>query len=139
MTQSSVLGLPRGFLDLSGADAAGADIDPLHRGTDLHANALKIRQPATAGNVVGVADPVTENRCLPADFTHLGHGNSSNNAKGVDCNDRPVFVQPEGPSGRPNARIRFTYLFPVELTPQIKRCNFASPFNLWKPLEPSEK
>ena len=57
--------LPRGFLDLAGADAAGADVHPLHRRADHHADALQIRQPAAAGDVVGVADPVTEHGALP--------------------------------------------------------------------------
>src|SRR6185503_16283838 len=37
---------------------------------------------------------------------------------------------------RPNARNRATYLNLVELTREIKRCNFAAPFYI---LEPSEK
>ena len=74
--------LPRGFGDLAGADAAGADVHPLDRGANHDANALEVWQPTAAGNIVGVADPVAEHGGLAADFAHLCHRDSSNNVKG---------------------------------------------------------
>src|SRR5216684_5002364 len=77
-------GLPRGFGDLAGPDAAGADVHPFHGGADHHADALQVRQPAPARYVVGVADPVSKNGGLAADFAHLCHSiDSSNNVRGT--------------------------------------------------------
>src|SRR5438132_7931313 len=64
--------LSRRFLDLARADAARADVHPAHSFPDAHANALKIWQPAPAGNVVGMADAVSEYRCFSSDFAGLG-------------------------------------------------------------------
>ena len=69
--------LARGFLDLPGANAAGADVQTLDRFADHYPNRLKVRHPAAARHIVGVADPVSEDRSLAADFTHFCHvGNS---------------------------------------------------------------
>ena len=67
------LPLPRRFLDLAAADAPGADAEALDTLTHHHPDALQIRDPAPAGDVVGVADPVSEYRRFAADFTHFCH------------------------------------------------------------------
>src|SRR2546423_894995 len=59
--------LPRGFGDLARTDAACADVHPLDCGAHHHANALQIRQPPAAGNIVGMTDPITEHGGLAAD------------------------------------------------------------------------
>jgi hypothetical protein len=61
------------LLDVSGADAAGADLDApdgtVSHGLDL----LQIRAPDFAGLVVGVADVIPEARAFTAYLAYSGH------------------------------------------------------------------
>jgi hypothetical protein len=62
-----------GLLYVSGADAAGADLDApdgtVPHGLDL----LQIRAPDFAGFVVGVADVIPEARAFTAYLAYSGH------------------------------------------------------------------
>jgi hypothetical protein len=54
-------------------DATGANTHPLGPSIHLSANRLEIRQPATSGFVVGVADIITANGPFSAYFTNFCH------------------------------------------------------------------
>jgi hypothetical protein len=62
-----------GLLYVSGADAAGADLDApdgtVSHGLDL----LQVRAPDFAGLVVGVADIIPEARAFTAYLAYSGH------------------------------------------------------------------
>ena len=62
-----------GFLNFSALDARGADTDALGRSGDHGVDGLQVQIPAPLGNVVGVADTVSEPRAALTDFTHFRH------------------------------------------------------------------
>ena len=67
-----------GFLDQSGPQAAGADLPAASASAgSLDPDPLDIRGPAAVGHVVGVRDPVSEQRALPADVATLCHDDPS--------------------------------------------------------------
>jgi hypothetical protein len=59
--------------DVTGADAAGADLDAPD-GTVFHGlDLLQVRAPNLAGLVVGVADVIPEARAFTANLAYSGH------------------------------------------------------------------
>src|SRR5690606_38013222 len=63
-----------GGLDhLVGSDAPGAHAKPADPAVHDGANPLQVGLEAPGADVVGVADDPSEDGCLPADFTLLGH------------------------------------------------------------------
>src|SRR5438477_11628558 len=69
-------GLVGGLLDLSGADAGGADVDPLGGAVDQGADPLDVGVPPALGPAVRVADAHTERGMLAAHLTHRCHLNA---------------------------------------------------------------
>jgi hypothetical protein len=67
----------RGFLDFSALDARGADTNTLGRSGHYGVHRLQIQIPATLGQIVGVADTVSEPRAALTDFTHFRHNENS--------------------------------------------------------------
>jgi hypothetical protein len=64
----------RGFLNFTALDARRTDADTLGRSGDHGVDRLQVQIPAPLGNVVGVADTVSEPRAALTDFTHFRHG-----------------------------------------------------------------
>ena len=62
-----------GFLNAVRADAAGADVHPASSAVDEDPDPLEIRQPAPAGDVMGVTDLIAKNGGLAADFALFRH------------------------------------------------------------------
>ena len=60
--------------DFATAQAGGADADALGRAFDLGVYRAQVHVPAPPGDVVGVADDISESRLLAADVTNLCHG-----------------------------------------------------------------
>src|SRR6187402_1081459 len=73
-----------GLGDLAGLDAAGADADALVCAVHHCLDGLKIRVPATLGDVVRVRDVVAELRTFTAILTNLCHDYAPN-AVGRGC------------------------------------------------------
>ena len=63
----------RGLLDFSALDAGRADANALGRALNHRMYRLQIQIPTTLGQVVGVADTVSEPRAALTDFTHFRH------------------------------------------------------------------
>jgi hypothetical protein len=63
-----------GFDDFAAAQAGGADADAFGRSLDFGVNWAQVDVPAALGDVVGVADVVTELRPFAADLANLCHG-----------------------------------------------------------------
>src|SRR5688572_31282417 len=61
------------LLDLSGLDAARADVQALRRAVDHDADALDVRVPPALGAAVRVADVHAEAGVLPADLANRCH------------------------------------------------------------------
>jgi hypothetical protein len=61
------------LLDFARADAGRANQNCAPRAVDQGMDAPQVRLPAPLGDVVGVADPVSERRTLAADFTGVSH------------------------------------------------------------------
>ena len=61
------------FLNLAGADAAGADLDGSNTAVLHCTDTLQVRFPGGAGFVVCVTDVITGNRLFAADFTFSCH------------------------------------------------------------------
>ena len=55
------------------ADAGCADVDLANFAVQIHRDLLKIRQPSTFVEIVGVADSVPGHRALPTHFTLTTH------------------------------------------------------------------
>jgi hypothetical protein len=62
-----------GFDDFAAAQAGGADSDALGRSAYLGVHRAQIHVPAPLGDVMGVADIVSELRPFAAEFTYLCH------------------------------------------------------------------
>jgi hypothetical protein len=62
-----------GFDDFAAAQAGGADADALGGGADLGVHRTQVYIPTPLGDVMGVADIVSELRPLAADLTYLCH------------------------------------------------------------------
>jgi hypothetical protein len=62
------------FDDFAAAEAGGADADPFGGRAHFGVHRPQIYVPAPLGNVMGVADVVSELRPLAAEFTYLCHG-----------------------------------------------------------------
>ena len=62
-----------GLLNLSVAQARGANALALGASLDRHAYGLEINVPATVRHVVRMADPMPEHGATPADFTNFSH------------------------------------------------------------------
>jgi hypothetical protein len=60
---------------VTGADAAGADLDGLDRAVSDGFYLLKIREPGSAGFIVGVAHVIPEAWAFTAYCAYLGHEN----------------------------------------------------------------
>jgi hypothetical protein len=58
---------------MTGANAAGANLDASDRALTNSFNLLQIRMPGTAGFVVCMADIVSEARTFAADFANFRH------------------------------------------------------------------
>ena len=63
--------------DLSRLETGSADRYSLRNAAYESTNLLKVRHPATLGNVVGVGNAVSRNRLLAAYVTHFSHNFSS--------------------------------------------------------------
>jgi hypothetical protein len=63
------------FSNSAGADATGANPHCFVGLSNKHPNALKIRIPASARQIMGVTDPVPINRAFVANFTTCHEGN----------------------------------------------------------------
>ena len=61
--------------DVAAAQAAGADVHTLRSAVDHNADILNIGSPDAVGLTVGVADVMTVQRTLAANFAILTHGN----------------------------------------------------------------
>ena len=62
---------------VAATQAAGADVHTLRRAVDHNADILNIGSPDAVGLTVGVADVVTVQRALAANFAILTHGKST--------------------------------------------------------------
>jgi hypothetical protein len=60
-----------------GADTAGADLDGLDGAVSDSLDFLEIREPGSAGFIVGVAHIIPEARTFTADLAYFGHENLS--------------------------------------------------------------
>jgi hypothetical protein len=58
---------------MTGANAAGANLDASDRALTDRFNLLQVRMPGAAGFVVRMADVVSEARTFAADFTNFRH------------------------------------------------------------------
>jgi hypothetical protein len=63
----------RGLLNFSALNAGGADTNALGCALDHCVYGLQIQIPAPLGDIVGVADTVSEPRAALTDFTHFRH------------------------------------------------------------------
>lgn len=63
--------------DLPCLETGSADRYSFRNAAHQRANLLKVRHPATFGNIVGVGNAVSKNRFLAADVTHFSHDFSS--------------------------------------------------------------
>jgi hypothetical protein len=63
----------RGLLNFSALDARRADANALGCALDHRVYGLQIQIPAPLGDIVGVADTVSEPRAALTDFTHFRH------------------------------------------------------------------
>jgi len=63
-----------GFDDFAAFQAGGADADALGGGAHFGVHRPQVHIPAPLGDVMGVADIVSELRALAADLTYLCHG-----------------------------------------------------------------
>jgi len=62
-----------GFLNFAVFDARGAHADALGRARDHRMDGLQVDVPAPLGDIVGVADAVSEFRTAHTKFTHFRH------------------------------------------------------------------
>jgi hypothetical protein len=62
-----------GFDDLAGLQAGGADAQTAVTPANASANRLEVGIPAALGQIVGVADTVTELRTFATDIANSGH------------------------------------------------------------------
>lgn len=66
-----------GFLDGTGPQAPGADTDILAHTADHRMDALQVRIEYPLGLIVGMADIVSRDRALAAEFTAIRHDTHS--------------------------------------------------------------
>src|SRR5204863_4349197 len=108
-----------GLDEFAGPDTAGARPDSARDAADHGPDFLQVQMPLPVRHVVGVADPVTGHRDLPAELTVLSHGFPSVATRGpkkrcILPSARPERNPPKARSRGPGGRSQSPELSTVD-------------------------